>query len=68
MTLLNRIRNRSRISRGRAKQQIGRATGNRRLQAHGLADRASGGAREFGEDVKKELRHAGRGIERAFHR
>jgi uncharacterized protein YjbJ (UPF0337 family) len=68
MSLLNRIRNRSRISRGRAKQRIGRATGNRRLQAEGLADRVSGGARQFGEDVKNELRKASRGIERAFGR
>ena len=36
MSLLNRIRNRSRISRGRAKRRIGRATGNRRLRAEGL--------------------------------
>jgi uncharacterized protein YjbJ (UPF0337 family) len=68
MTLLNRIRNRSRITRGRAKQQIGRATGNRKLQAHGVADRVSGNARQFGEDVKKEVRHAGRGLDRALHR
>jgi uncharacterized protein YjbJ (UPF0337 family) len=66
MRLLNRIRNRSRISRGRPKQRIGRATGNRRLQAEGLADRVSGGARQFGEDVRNELRKAVRGIERTF--
>jgi len=68
MSLLNRIGNRSRIGRGRAKQRIGRATGNRRLQAEGLADRVSGSVRELGEDVKGELRNAGRGIERTFGR
>jgi len=59
MSLLNRIRNRSRI---------GRATGNRRLRAEGLADQVSGGARQFGEDVKSELKKAGRVIERTFAR
>ena len=68
MNLLNRIRNRSRISRGRAKQPIGRATGNRRIQAEGLADRVSGGARQFGEDVRSELRKTARGVERTLGR
>ncbi len=68
MNLLNRIRNRSRISRGRAKQRIGRATGNRRLQAEGLADRVGGSTRQFGEDVRSELRKASRGVERTFGR
>jgi uncharacterized protein YjbJ (UPF0337 family) len=60
MSLFNRIRNKSRITRGRAKQRIGRATGNRRLQAQGLTDRVSGRARQFGENVKDEFRGAGR--------
>jgi uncharacterized protein YjbJ (UPF0337 family) len=68
MSFLNKIANRSRIGRGRAKQRIGRATGNRRLQADGLADRVSGGVRQFGENVKDELRGAGRDIERTFDR
>jgi uncharacterized protein YjbJ (UPF0337 family) len=68
MGILNRIANRSRIGRGRAKQRIGRATGSRRLQAEGLADRVSGSVRQFGEDVKDELKGAGRGIERTFGR
>jgi len=68
MSLLNRIRNRSRISRGRAKRRIGRATGTRRLRAEGLADQVSGGARQFGEDVRNELKKAGRVIERTFAR
>jgi uncharacterized protein YjbJ (UPF0337 family) len=69
MSLLNRIRNRSRIGRGRAKRRIvGRATGNRRLRAEGLANQVSGGARQFGEDVRNELKKAGRVIERTFAR
>jgi uncharacterized protein YjbJ (UPF0337 family) len=64
LSFLDKIRNRSRISRGRAKQKIGRATNNRRLQADGLADRISGGARQLGE----ELKNAGKDVRRAFRR
>lgn len=64
LSFLDKIRNRSRISRGRAKQKIGRATNNPRLQAEGLADRVSGGARQLGE----ELKDAGNDIKRSFRR
>ena len=49
---MNKIRNRAQVSRGRAKQKVGRATNNRRLQAEGLADRIGGGTRQLGERVK----------------
>jgi uncharacterized protein YjbJ (UPF0337 family) len=52
------------MRKGRAKQKIGRATGNPRLQAEGMADRVSGGVRQFGE----ELKDAGKDIRRAFRR
>jgi uncharacterized protein YjbJ (UPF0337 family) len=68
MRLLNKIRNRARISRVWAKRGVGRVTGNRRLQAEELADSVGGGARQFGEDVRNGLRKAGLGIERAFGR
>ncbi len=68
MGVFNRIRNRSRITRGRAKQRIGRARGSQRLQAEGLADRVSGGVRQFGDDVASEFRKVSRGIERTFDR
>ena len=64
LSFLDKIRNRSRLSRGRAKQKIGRATNNPRLQAEGLADRVSGGARQLGE----ELKDAGKDIKRSFRR
>jgi uncharacterized protein YjbJ (UPF0337 family) len=64
LSFLDKIRNRSRISRGRAKQKIGRATNNPRLQAKGLADWISGGARQLGE----ELKDAGKDVRRAFRR
>jgi uncharacterized protein YjbJ (UPF0337 family) len=64
LSFLDKIRNRSRLSRGRAKQKIGRATNNPRLQAEGLAERVSGGARQLGE----ELKDAGKDIKRSFRR
>jgi uncharacterized protein YjbJ (UPF0337 family) len=61
---LEKVKNRSQVSRGRAKQRAGRMTNNRRMQAEGLADRLSGSAKQIGErakDVAKDVR-------RAFHR
>jgi hypothetical protein len=42
--------------------------GSQRLQAEGLADRVSGGVRQFGDDVASEFRKVSRGIERKFGR
>ena len=42
MTFQKKIRNKFQITRGRAKQKLGRATGNRRLRAEGVADRIGG--------------------------
>ena len=68
MSLTSKSRNRSRIRRGRAKQGIGRVTRSQRLQAEGLADRVSGGMRQFGGDLGKEFRKVSRRSERAFGR
>lgn len=64
MTLLNKMKNKSRIFRGRTKQKVGRATGNRRLQLHGIADRISGNVRQAGEQVKDTGRGLGRSLRR----
>jgi uncharacterized protein YjbJ (UPF0337 family) len=61
---LEKIINRSRVSRGRVKQKLGRATNNRRLRAGGLADRIGGSARQVGERAKD----AGKDVKRAFKR
>ncbi len=52
LSFMNKIRNRARVTRGRAKQKVGRATNNRRLQAEGVADRIGGNTRQLGEKVK----------------
>jgi uncharacterized protein YjbJ (UPF0337 family) len=64
MTLVNKMKNKSRIVRGRTKQKLGQATGNRRLQWHGIADRISGNVRQAGE----QLKDTGRGLGRSFQR
>jgi uncharacterized protein YjbJ (UPF0337 family) len=64
VSFFNKIGNRFRITRGRAKQKVGRATNNRRLQAEGMADRIGGHARQFGE----ELKDAGKDIRRTLER
>jgi uncharacterized protein YjbJ (UPF0337 family) len=61
VSFLTRFKNKSQITRGRAKQKIGRTTKNRRLRADGLADRVSGNAKQFGADVKD-------GAKRTFRR
>ncbi len=64
MSFFNKVRNRAQVTRGRAKQKVGRATNNRRLQAEGLADRMSGNAKQFGEDLKD----TGKNVRRRFSR
>jgi uncharacterized protein YjbJ (UPF0337 family) len=56
LSFLNKIKNRSQVTRGRAKQKAGRATKNRRLRAEGLADRVGGNAKQFGQDLKDDVR------------
>lgn len=64
MSFMNKMKNKSQIARGHAKQKLGRATGNRRLQWHGLADRIGGNVRQAGE----QLKDTGRGLARSSRR
>jgi uncharacterized protein YjbJ (UPF0337 family) len=58
MGLLDKVRNRLMMSRGRGKQKTGRLTRNRSMQAKGMGERASGAARQVAEQAKD----AGRNI------
>ncbi len=60
MSFQNRIRNRFQITRGRAKQKLGRATGNRRMRAEGVADRVGGNVKQAGEQLKDARKDLGR--------
>jgi uncharacterized protein YjbJ (UPF0337 family) len=64
MGVMNKLRNKFRMSRGHGKQEIGRATGNPRLEAEGQAERISGSARQVGEQVKD----SGKNVRDAFKR
>jgi len=61
MGLAEKVRNRFMMSRGRAKQEIGRVTRNRSMQAKGMGERISGAARQVSEQAKdagRNIRHA----------
>ena len=58
MGMADKVRNRFMMSRGRARQETGRLTRNRSLQAKGMAERLSGAARQVTEQAKD----AGRNI------
>jgi uncharacterized protein YjbJ (UPF0337 family) len=62
MSFLTKMKNKSRITRGRAKIKLGRATGNRRMQMHGVADRIGGNVRQAGEQLKDTGRDLGRSL------
>jgi uncharacterized protein YjbJ (UPF0337 family) len=64
MGVLDKLRNKLQMGRGRVKQDAGRATGDPYLEAEGQADRVSGSAKQVGEQVKD----AGRNIKDAFRR
>jgi uncharacterized protein YjbJ (UPF0337 family) len=64
VSFLNKMRNKSQIARGRAKQKLGRATGNRRLRMRGMADRIGGNVRQAGEQVKDAGRDLGKSLRR----
>ena len=61
MGLLDKVRNRFMMSRGRAKQETGRVTRNRSMQTKGMSERISGAARQVAEQAKD----AGRNIREA---
>lgn len=64
MGLIDKVRNRFKMSRGRARQETGRLTRNRSMQAKGVGERLGGAARQVTEQAKD----AGRNIRDAARR
>lgn len=64
MGFIDKLRNRFKMGRGRAKQEAGRATGDPYLEAKGQAERIEGAGRQVGEQVKD----AGKNVRDAFKR
>jgi uncharacterized protein YjbJ (UPF0337 family) len=61
MGFMDKLRNRFKMSKGKAKQDVGRATGDPYLEARGQGERIGGATRQVGEQVKdagKNIRDA----------
>jgi uncharacterized protein YjbJ (UPF0337 family) len=52
MGFMDKLRNRFMMGSGKAKQNVGRATGDRSMQAEGAGERVEGTGRQVGEQVK----------------
>jgi len=52
MGFMDKLRNRFKMGKGEAKQNVGRATGDPYLETRGQAERVDGAARQVGEHVK----------------
>ncbi|WAC67302.1 CsbD family protein [Agrococcus sp. SL85] len=59
MGLDDKIKNAAQEHVGKAKEAIGDATGNERLQAEGQQDQAAANAKQAGEHVKDAAKDAG---------
>lgn len=64
MGFMDKLRNRFMMTKGHAKQDAGRATGDPYLQSEGQRERMSAGARQVGEQIKD----AGKNMKGAFKR
>jgi uncharacterized protein YjbJ (UPF0337 family) len=62
MGFMDKMKNKFKMGRGRAKQNVGRATGDRTMEARGQGERADGATRQVGEQVKD----AGKNVRDAF--
>lgn len=60
MGATDKARNKVQKVRGRAKETIGRATGDRNLENRGIAERVKSELKDAGEGVKDALRGRGR--------
>jgi uncharacterized protein YjbJ (UPF0337 family) len=58
MGFLDKLRNRFTMSKGKAKQNAGRAAGDPYLETEGQAERVEGAARQVGEQVKDAGKNA----------
>ncbi|HET9898011.1 MAG TPA: CsbD family protein [Streptosporangiaceae bacterium] len=62
MGFMDKLRNRFKMAGGRAREGMGRATGDPYLESKGQAERAAGAGRQVGEQVKD----AAKNVRKAF--
>jgi uncharacterized protein YjbJ (UPF0337 family) len=55
MSAINKVRNKLQKVGGRAKETIGRATGNRRLESRGVRNQVASDVKNVGERVKDSI-------------
>lgn len=58
MGFMDKLRNKLQMGRGRANQNVGRATGDPYLETKGQAERMGGAARQVGEQAKDAGKNA----------
>lgn len=58
VSMANKLRNRFRMGKGRARAKVGRATGGPYLEMKGQGQRVGGAARQLSEQVKDAGRNA----------
>jgi uncharacterized protein YjbJ (UPF0337 family) len=63
MGFMDKLRNKLQMGKGRAKQDIGRATDDPYLETEGRADRVGGATRQVGEQVKDAAKNIRKGVE-----
>ncbi len=64
MGFMDKLKNRFQMSKGRGKENLGRATGDPYLEGEGRGERVSGATKQVGEQVKD----AGKNVRDAFER
>jgi uncharacterized protein YjbJ (UPF0337 family) len=64
MGFMDKLRNKFKMGRGRAKEDVGRATGDPYLEARGKSERVGGATRQVGEQVKD----AGKNVRDGFRK
>ncbi|MEU7838376.1 MULTISPECIES: CsbD family protein [unclassified Nonomuraea] len=57
MSLGTKIRDKAQVVKGWARQRLGRATDNQRLQAEGKTDRVMGNLKQAGGKAKDAFKH-----------
>ena len=62
MGFMDKLKNKLQMGKGRAKQSVGRHTGDPYLEAEGQGDRVAGAGKQVGEQVKD----AGKNVRDAF--
>jgi uncharacterized protein YjbJ (UPF0337 family) len=56
MSVINKVRNKLQRVSGRAKESIGRVTGDRKLESRGVGDQFKADVKDTGEKVKDAFR------------